>query len=192
VFVLKKIIFLLLLCVFALSSCVVYVEGYTFFTLEMIEEARARILAENPGVDLSFFEFTASPLPDAETSIRGDTTVDDLIWWQFVFNCDEGQTAIVEKENGVWQPSEIVNQPWLEDVVFDSYLLSFDLDEAIEILKMAHCGGNTSSGNLFDYVVFRQPLHPDVTEPYYIFTVGAGQYVFVGAITGIVETEFLN
>lgn len=186
----KKVLFLLFLCTLILSSCVVYVEGYSFLTLEMIEEARARILAENPGVELSFFEFTASPLPDAESSIRGDTTVDDLIWWEFVFDCNEVQTAIIRQVNGVWQPSEIENKPWLEDVIFESYLLSFDLDEAIEILKMAHWGGNTASGNLFDYVVFRQPLHPDITEPYYIFTVGPGQFVFIGAITGIVESDF--
>lgn len=188
----KKVLLLLLLCVFALSSCVVYVNSDGLLTLELIEEARNRILAENPGVNLSFYEFTASPLPDAESAIRGDTTVDDLIWWEFVFDCNQGNTAVIKKVNGVWQPSEIVDKPWLEDVVFDSDFLSFDLDEAIEILKMAHWGGNTASGNLFDYVVFRQPLHPDITEPYYIFTVGPGQFVFVGAITGIVETEFDN
>ncbi|MFP4460568.1 MAG: hypothetical protein ACLFQE_00030 [Thermotogota bacterium] len=186
----KKVLFLMLLCVLTLSSCVVYVDWYSFFTLEIIEEARARILAENPGVELSFFEFTASPLPDGESSFRGDTTVDDLIWWEFVFNCNEGQTAIIRQENGVWQASEIVNESWLEDVIFESYLLSFDLADAIEILKMAQLGGNTTTGNLFDYVVFRQPLHPDITEPYYIFTVGPEQYVFVGAITGIVESDF--
>jgi len=56
-------------------------------------------------------------------------------------------------------------------------------------LKISHLGGGATDGNLFEMVSFSQPLHPDVTEPLYIFQFAGRPSVTVGAITGIVKTE---
>ena len=185
----KKILFLLLLCVFALSSCVVYVDRSGFFTIAIVEEAKAHILAENPGVNLTFLEFSAGVFEVYGTGERKDTTIDDLIWWNFAFDCNDGKTATIYKENGVWQPSHITSLAWPGNSVFDSDYLRIDLDEAIEILKISRLGGGATDGNLFDIVTFCQPLHPEVTEPLYIFQFAGRPSVSVGAITGIVKTE---
>lgn len=186
---LKKILVLLTLTVLLLSGCVVYVDADGFFTLEIIEEAKNRILAENPGLDLSFFEFSARVSQISGASERKDTIVNDLIWWQFAFACNDGKTATIMKENGVWQPSHITSLVFPGASVFDPDYLRIDLDEAIEILKLSHLGGGATDGNLFDMVTFSQPLHPEVTEPLYIFQFTGRPSVSVGAITGMVKTQ---
>ena len=185
----KKLLFLLALCVILLSGCVVYVDGDGFFTIAIIEEAKARILSENPGLDLAFFEFSAGVSQVFGTTERKDTTIDDLIWWRFAFDCGDGRTATIYKENDAWQPSHITSLIFPGASIFDSDYLRIDLDEAIEILKISHLGGGATDGNLFEMVSFSQPLHPDVTEPLYIFRFAGRPSVTVGAITGIVKTE---
>jgi hypothetical protein len=190
----KKILLLLLLIVILFTGCIRYIPfREDFFTLEIIKEARDRILAENPGVALQFYEFTGGIRPEDGTEYdgmvaRGAKTIEDLIWWEFVFAADVGDTAVITKMNGEWGTSEIVAEPWLEDQVYNPEYLRIDLDDAVEILKI-YLWGDTAPLDIFDFVVFRQPLNPEVTEPYYIFTVAPGEYVFVGAITGGIKTE---
>jgi hypothetical protein len=189
----KKVLFLIILVAILFTGCVRYVPYVeSFYTLDIIKEARDRILAENPGVELDFYEFTGGIRAEDGTAYgmfpRGAKSVDDLIWWEFIFAADEGNTAVITKMNDVWAASQIVPQPWLEDEVYDPEYLRIDLDDAIEILKIYLWGG-TAPLDIFDFVVFRQPLNPVITEPYYIFTVAPGYYVFVGAITGSIRTE---
>ncbi len=183
----KKILFLLLLCVLLFTSCVMVVDNDEFFTLDLIQEARERILAENPGMAVSFLEFSAGIFEAGDAGKRKDTSIDDLVWWNFAFDCDNGQTATISKEHGVWQPSHITSLILPGSSIFDTDYLRIDLDEAIKILKISHSGGGAAEGNLFDFVSFCQPLDPNVTEPLYIFHVGNGHFVSVGAITGTVQ-----
>jgi len=136
--------------------------------------------------ELSFYTAIGS-IEEQETGSRGAKTVQDIISWRFVFNCDisgEQKTAEVRWLEGLWQTPFLVNDIWIEDMVIDEpVFVAFDLNEAISILRMA--GFSDTPADLFDWVVFRKPLSAEeFMEPYYIFTVGPGQYVWIGAITG--------
>lgn len=192
----KWLIFLVLICLLLFSGCI-YHKSEDYFTLDLINEAKARILAENPGVELEFFEFIACVHEDhldppqlSENQLdQGGKKLEDIVWWGFVFCCDNEYSAIIEKFNGEWSASQIVYDYWAGDSVIVTDYLRIDFDEAIEILKI-YLSAEPTEDDLFEYVYFRKPLFGNHTEPYYIFQIGENQFVFVGAITGEVTVEF--
>ncbi|HPJ87891.1 MAG TPA: hypothetical protein PLO84_02110 [Thermotogota bacterium] len=192
----KKVILFVFPLLVLLTGCIVYIPfEMDFYTLNIIREAREKILSEHPGQDLQFYEFTGGVRAEDGSEYnqysRGAKKITDLVWWEFVFAANDGSTAVITRENGEWSTSQIVPEPWLEDLVYNPEYLRIDLYDAIEILKI-YIWGDTTPLDLFDFVVFRQPVAFETTEPYYIFTVAPGEYVFVGAITGGIRHESDN
>ncbi|MDK2952385.1 MAG: hypothetical protein PWQ77_2050 [Kosmotogales bacterium] len=190
----KRLIILSVIVILVLSGCVVTKNDDDYFTLNIINEAKKRILEEYPEEELHFYEFTGGIAPESspESNIGehqkdgGAKDIDDLAWWQFVFGCGDNlsKTAIITKIDGEWQQPEIYTEIWGDDVIFDTEYIRVDLEDAIKILNV-YIWQNTPC-DVFDYVVFRHILNAEVTEPYYIFTIAPNQYVNVGAITGAI------
>ena len=191
----KKLLIVLILCILSFSGCVV-IKGDDYFTLDLINEARKRILKEHPEVEIVFYEFTGGVRAEPSITMKkgvekidqGAKKISDLIWWEFIFGCEGNKTAVIKKINGEWQQSIIVNSPWAEDVPFKPEYIRIDLYDAIQILKV-YLWEDATPCDTFDFVVFRQPLKIETTEPYYIFTIAPHDYVYVGAITGGIKTE---
>ncbi|HPE68705.1 MAG TPA: hypothetical protein P5560_04515 [Thermotogota bacterium] len=179
--VLLVVVFILL---FSFTSCVRVNREEPQFMIEMISRARQIIQAAFPQGELSFFTAMGC-FEEQDAQARGAKTVDDIISWRFIFNYDDGQrkSAEISWLEGAWQAPKIVNDVWMEDsIIPEPIFVAFDLDEAIDILRMS--GNWDTPDDIFSWVVFRKPLLPGITEPYYIFTVGPGEFISVGAITG--------
>jgi hypothetical protein len=191
----KKMIILSVIIILILSGCIVIRDDTDYLALDLIDEARKLIHEEHPEEEIFFYNFSARVTgPDSESSMdgyqlldSGAKNLDDLTWWQFIFGCEGNKTAMIKRINGVWQESEIIPYAWGEDIVFSPEYIRIDIGDAIEILKV-YIWKDTPY-DFFDSVVFRQPLNLETTEPYYIFTVGFAQYIYVGAITGAVHIE---
>lgn len=101
------------------------------------------------------------------------TNPNDLSQLKVVFRAGRG-TAIIQSTGwGEFGPVQYIDQPWLEDVVIP-WPISMDLSEADKLLKAAGYKGNYSTATL------RHPLYPGVEQPFYIFGMTTGEYVFVG------------
>jgi hypothetical protein len=195
----KRLIILSVIVILVLSGCVVTKNDDDYFTLNIINEAKKKILEEYPEEELRFYEFVAGVTPESspESNIGehqkdgGAKDIDDLVWWQFVFGCGDNlsKTAIIEKD-GEWQQPEIYTEVWGGDVIFDPEYIRVDLEDAIKILNVS-IWENTPC-DVFDYVVFRHILNAEVTEPYYIFTIAPEKYVNVGAITGAILPDVVQ
>jgi hypothetical protein len=119
--------------------------------------------------------------PDAElyegdgTPPNGPTTnVQDVTSWRFVFRLPNNRTALIHSTDwGEFGPVEVVDQPWLEDRVIP-WPIEMDITEAAQLLQH---GGHTGP---FGAVTLRWPLYPGSNQPYYIFGMTDGTYVFVG------------
>jgi len=184
--VLLVVVFILL---FSFTSCVRVFQEEPQFMAEMIAKARQMIENAFPGGDLDFYTAIGC-FEEQDVQARGAKNVDDIISWRFIFNYFDGvqKSAEVRWLDGMWQAPIIVNDVWMEDsIIPEPIFVAFDLDEAISILRTG--GYFDTPDDIFSWVVFRKPLLPGITEPYYIFTVGPGEYVFVGAITGEIRTE---
>lgn len=98
----------------------------------------------------------------------------DFTDWRFIFRTPDGGTAFLHAPTwGEFKPMTYTSQAWLEDMEIP-WPIKMDLVEADNILKRA--GHKTG----YKDISLRWPLFPGNTEPYYIFTMEDGHYVFVG------------
>ncbi|MBC3788351.1 hypothetical protein FHK02_4904 [Spirosoma sp. LMG 31448] len=117
--------------------------------------------------------------PDAQlyevqaTAKAPSTNPNDISQLKVVCRAGTGTAIINSTGWGTFGAVSFIGQPWLEDVVID-WPIAMELTEADSLLKAA--GFTGSYGN----VTLRHPLYPGVNEPYYIFGMTSGQYVFVG------------
>jgi len=95
----------------------------------------------------------------------------------------EGGTVIIRSTGwGSWGQPKFVPSPWLECVVIP-WPITMDITDATTILRE---GGYTAD---FWNCTLRHPLGPPgkpYDEPYYIFEMVSGEYVFVGVNDGVI------
>ena len=98
-----------------------------------------------------------------------------------VFRGVENSTILVEVTSGGEIKSEVIDSPFLEDVVI--YLpVKMTLEEAEQLLLDAGYGTGVEGVADWSIVVLRKPLGPEKTAALYIFTTSKG-YVSVNTIT---------
>ncbi|KAI5806126.1 hypothetical protein EDC01DRAFT_785643 [Geopyxis carbonaria] len=93
-----------------------------------------------------------------------------------VFRSGKGTVIIKSTGWGSWSKPVYIPQPWLEDVVIP-WPIKMEIDEAVKLMKGA---GHTGP---FWNCTLRHPLGPPGEpdyEPFYIFAMANGRYVFVG------------
>lgn len=118
------------------------------------------------------------------TSSTGSTTDPDKIdTLRVVFQNTNNSTVIIQsKEWGEFREPELIDQPWLEDVVIE-WPVKMDLPEANELKEKAGFKAP------FTTVTLRNPLGPTIGNPYFIFGGNPAQpYVFVDTLTGDVHS----
>lgn len=104
----------------------------------------------------------------------GETKPAGLTQLQVVFSLDNNRCAIINSTaGGAFNPVQYRNTPWLEDLVV-AWPIEMDAVEADALLKKA---GYSSP---YDEMTLRWPLYPGINQPYYIFTMVVGLFVFVG------------
>lgn len=90
-------------------------------------------------------------------------------------------TAIIKSTGwGEFGPIEVTPAPWLGDVVIE-WPIKMDIVESFKLLQAA---GFTRP---VEAVTLRQPLYPDLHEPYYIYAFPTGLFIAVGVNDGKVE-----
>ncbi|MFD2573183.1 hypothetical protein ACFSUS_21250 [Spirosoma soli] len=164
--------------------------GIAKFVMQRVYDVTIFVLADaKPATDTLILNFLGrvniamrlirEQYPDAQlyevqaTGKRPSTNPNDISQLKVVCRAGKGTAIISSTGWGEFGPVSYVDQPWLEDVVIN-WPVSMDLSEADSLLKQA--GFTGSYGN----VTLRHPLYPGVDEPYYIFGMTSGQYVFVG------------
>lgn len=152
-------------------------SGATLSFLGMANIAVRLVNAQYPGSQL---------LEGDGISPSGPTTnPQNVNQWRFVFRTKDGGTAFIRTRTwGEFYPIEYTHMIWVEDIVIP-WPIKMDITEADRLLKQA---GYTQP---YYGCTLRWPLtpNPDVKEPYYIFTMGGGRYVFVGVYDGKVSTS---
>lgn len=104
----------------------------------------------------------------------GETKPAALTQLQVVFSLDNNRCAIINSTaGGAFHPVQYRNKPWLQDLVV-AWPIEMDAVEADALLKKA---GYASP---YDEMTLRWPLYPGINQPYYIFTMVVGLFVFVG------------
>ena len=107
-----------------------------------------------------------------------------------VFRGVENSTILVEITADGKVTSEVIDSPFLDDVVIN-LPVKMTLEEAEQLLLDAGYGTGVEGVADWSIVVLRKPLGPEETPALYIFTTSKG-YVNVNTITGEVEpTETL-
>ncbi len=130
----------------------------------------------NIAVRLVTDEYPEAQLYEGDgTSPKGPTTnVQDVNSWRFVFSLPNNRTAFIHSTDwGEFGPIEVVPFPWLEDVVIP-WPIDLELTDAAQLLQQA---GYTGA---YGTVTLRWPLYPGNNQPFYIFGMTDGTYVFVG------------
>jgi len=90
-----------------------------------------------------------------------------------VFRAGSGTAIIKSTGWGSFGPVDYIPEPWLEDVVIP-WPVNMDAKEANALMRNA--GYNTP----YSAMTLRHPLYPGENEPYYIFCMTNGTFVFVG------------
>ena len=104
----------------------------------------------------------------------GVTNPAALTQLQVVFSLEKSRCAIITSTaGGAFNPVQYRDTPWLQDLVV-AWPIEMDAVEADALLKKA---GYTA---LYDELTLRWPLYPGINQPYYIFTMVVGLFVFVG------------
>lgn len=118
--------------------------------------------------DAQLYEVTARPpLPHLVSNPN------DLSHLDLVFHTSKGTAFVSSIGWGEFGPITFIDQPWLEDVLIQ-WPIKMDITEADQLIKKAGQAGK------YGVCVLRHPLYPGVEEPYYIFSMATGEYVFVG------------
>lgn len=119
-----------------------------------------------PGAQLLEVE-ALPPTPQAVTNPNA------LSQLKVVFRAGNGTAIIKSIGWGSFGPVQYIGSPWMEDVVI-AWPIKMEASEADSLLKKAGYTGP------YGAMTLRHPLYPGIKEPYYIFSMTTGQYVFVG------------
>lgn len=121
----------------------------------------------NPSARLYEVQATA---PDGS----GVTKPAALTHLQVVFSLPNSRCAIINSTaGGTFHAVEYRNTPWLQDLAL-AWPIEMDAAEADALLKKS---GYISP---YDGMTLRWPVYPGINQPYYIFTMVVGLFVFVG------------
>jgi hypothetical protein len=92
---------------------------------------------------------------------------------RIVCSVNGGTALIASTDWFTFGPVDFVPQPWLGDMEIP-WPVNLDVMEADILLQGAGYQGP------FQTITLRHPVYPGLNEPYYIFGMTTGQYVFVG------------
>lgn len=138
----------------------------------------------NIAVRLVTEAYPQARLYEADGTASGGPTTDpaQIDQLRVVFQNVNNSTVIIKSTGyGEFGPSQLIPEPWLEDVVI-AWPVAMDLDQANQ-LKMA--AGYTDP---YGAVTLRNPLGPKLGNPYFIFSTSqSGVYIFVDTVTGQVS-----
>ncbi|MCJ1304280.1 hypothetical protein MMC08_007092 [Hypocenomyce scalaris] len=122
-------------------------------------------------------ETSDARLYEVQATAPGGTGVTNpaaLTQLQVVFSLKNNRCAIINSTaGGAFNPVQYSDKPWLQDLVV-AWPIEMDAVEADALLKKA--GYNSQ----YDEMTLRWPLYPGINQPYYIFTMVVGLFVFVG------------
>jgi|GEM_PF-760113 len=125
-------------------------------------------LVQDQYPDAELYEVEA--LPPSPRPCSGPNELSKL---KVVFRAGKG-TAIIESTGwGTFGPVQYIPQPWMEDQVI-AWPVQMEATEADSLMKKAGYTGT------YGAMTLRKPLYPGIVQPYYIFSMNSGQYVFVG------------
>ena len=134
-------------------------------------------LVQDQYPDAQLYEVEA--LPPVPEKVSNPNALSKL---KVVFRAGNGTAVIKSTGWGTFGPVQYVDQPWLEDVVIP-WPIRMEATEADALLKKAGYTGT------YGAMTLRHPLYPGIEQPYYIFSMNSGQYVFVGVNDGKVTTN---
>jgi len=97
-----------------------------------------------------------------------------------VFRVDMGTVTAVEETPGGDVAMEFNAMPWLGSQTLE-WPIAMEVEVALSRMFAA------SWGSLFRTLTLRQPIYPGMTEPYWIFKIPDGGFVFVGSKTGALK-----
>ncbi len=98
--------------------------------------------------------------------------------WRFVFRTADGGTAFIHSTVwGEFGPITYIPQLWLGNMAIP-WPIPMDIAQADELLKRVGFTG------AYGTVTLRWPLYPGSDQPYYIFNMVDGGYLFVGTYDG--------
>ena len=109
------------------------------------------------------------------------TNPNELSKLRVVFQAGSGTAIINSTGWGTFGPVQYIAEPWLDDVVIPLPVKM----EATEASALLHQAGYGPYGAM----TLRHPLAPEYDQPYYIFSMKNGEYVFVGVNDGKVTTN---
>ena len=114
--------------------------------------------------------YEVEALPPTPQQVSNPNALSKL---KVVFRAGKG-TAIIESTGwGSFGPVQYIDQPWMEDVVIP-WPVQLEATAADALMKKAGYTGT------YGAMTLRHPLYPGVEQPYYIFSMTKGGYVFVG------------
>ena len=130
-------------------------------------------------------QYSEAQLYEADGTASGGLTTDPakIDQLKVVFRNVDNTTVIIEETGyGEFGKPELVQKPWLEDVVIE-WPIDMDLDKAYSLKEAA--GFNKAYGT----VTLRHPLGPKWPNPYFIFGLNPAEpYIYVDIVTGKVDS----
>jgi hypothetical protein len=130
-------------------------------------------------------QYPQAKLYEADGVATGGPTKDPakIDRMRVVFRNANNTTVIIKEiKYGEFGKPELINHPWLEDVVIE-WPIKMDLPDANTLKEKA---GYTEA---YTTVTLRNPLGPKRTNPFFIFnTATRGSYIFVDVVTGEVHS----
>lgn len=136
----------------------------------------------NIAVRLVKEQYPDAQLYEADTQAEHPGQPSPLKFLRVVFSVKGGTAILTSTTWGEFAPVQFIPQPWVEDVVIP-WPIEMDIVKADSLLKQAGYTGP------YGAITLRHPLYPGDNEPYYIFSMGGGQYVFVGVNDGKVSSK---
>lgn len=131
----------------------------------------------NIAVNLAAKQYPTTTLAEVETHVTNPGSPSPIEDLRVVFQADGGLARVFAEMThwGEFAPLVFQRKGWHEDAVIP-WPIEMDIVEADQLLKEAGYTGP------YGAVTLRHPVAPGVVEPYYIFTLMTGEYIFVGII----------
>ena len=141
----------------------------------------------NIGVSIVQQAYPDAQLLEVSASASAGPTHDpkQLCDMQLVFMLPEGRTVVIRETSwGEFGEPEVIDEPFVGNVIL-SWPIAMELEDAIARKEAA---GHREP---FVAVTLRQPLIPDVSHPFFIFTGADGSHVFVEVVSGQISSSTL-
>ena len=129
----------------------------------------------NIAVNLAAKQYPTTKLYEVETHVTTPGQPSPIKDLRVVFQADGGAATVFATMTkwGEFAPLEFKREGWMEDVVIP-WPIKMDIVEADQLLKQAGYTGP------YGAVTLRHPVALGMREPYYIFSMMTGEYIFVG------------